>query len=197
MRRKLREILGNRGGFSLAETLMTVLILLMVTAVVAAGLPSAASAYDKVITGANAQLLLSTTTTRLREELGTATKISVLKAANDDPYPTIIKYTDTDGIRAQIYMNVTDDETKVNDGVYLKQYKSDTETEVRADKRLISEAASNKDRKNESKILHVLYDRVDYNETLGAVTFYNLRVIDGENVLTSLETFTVKVIALS
>ena len=63
-------------GFSLAETLMAVLILLMVSAVVAAGMPMAKNAYDKAIDAANAHTLLSTTVTMLRSELGDATYIS-------------------------------------------------------------------------------------------------------------------------
>ena len=62
----------RQGGFTLAETLMAVLILLMVTSVVAAGLPAAVSAYQKVVDRANAQIQLSTTVSRLREELGSA-----------------------------------------------------------------------------------------------------------------------------
>ena len=59
-----------RRGFTLAETLVTVLILLLATAIVAAGLPAAVRAYHDVVDAANAELLLSTTMTALREELG-------------------------------------------------------------------------------------------------------------------------------
>ncbi len=67
----------NNAGFSLAETLMAVLILLMVSAVVAAGMPMAREAYEKAVDAANAQTLLSTTMTLLRSELGEAQNISV------------------------------------------------------------------------------------------------------------------------
>ena len=49
---------------------MAVLILLLATAVVAAGLPAAIRAYHDVVDAANAEVLLSTTMTALREELG-------------------------------------------------------------------------------------------------------------------------------
>ena len=52
--------LNSRTGFTLAEVLITVLILLMITAVVAGGMPVAANAYYKVVDAANAQVLLST-----------------------------------------------------------------------------------------------------------------------------------------
>ena len=55
-------------GFTLAETLLAVLILLMVSSIVAAGIPSARRAYEKVVLASNAEVLLSTTITTLRHE---------------------------------------------------------------------------------------------------------------------------------
>ena len=69
--------LKRAAGFTLAETLMTVLILLMVSAVVAGGMPAAMNAYHKAVDAANAQLLLSTTVNALRDELSTAWDVEV------------------------------------------------------------------------------------------------------------------------
>ena len=69
--RKLKE----KVGFTLSETLITVLILLMVSAIVAGGVPAAANAYFKVIDAANAQLLLSETVMKLRSELAVAADV--------------------------------------------------------------------------------------------------------------------------
>ena len=69
--------LKRAAGFTLAETLMTVLILLMVSAVVAGGMPAAMNAYRKAVDAANAQLLLSTTVNALRDELSTAWDVEV------------------------------------------------------------------------------------------------------------------------
>lgn len=65
----------RKAGFTIAEMLIAVLILLMVSAVLAAGVPVAVNAYNKVIDAANAQLLLSTTVTRMEEELSTAVEV--------------------------------------------------------------------------------------------------------------------------
>ena len=73
MRRKLL----SRRGFTLAELMMTVLILVMVTAVVASGVPLAANAYSRVVDTANAQVLLSTAMTALRGALSTARNVSM------------------------------------------------------------------------------------------------------------------------
>lgn len=67
--KKISRKMNKKAGFTLAEALVVILILLMVTMIVAAGLPAAQRAYDKVVSSANAQVLLSTTVTRLREEL--------------------------------------------------------------------------------------------------------------------------------
>ena len=67
----------NKNGFTLAETLLAVLILLMVSGIVATGIPVARNAYEKVVLAANAQLLLSTTVAELRDEIGTAWDVEV------------------------------------------------------------------------------------------------------------------------
>ncbi len=74
MKRLLRK-LKRTSGFTLTETLAVVIILLLVSGVVAAGMPVAANAYTKVVDSGNAQVLLSTVKTALREELSTATEI--------------------------------------------------------------------------------------------------------------------------
>ena len=72
----LRRKLKSKVGFTLTELLLTTLILLMVSSVVAVGVPTAANAYFKVIDAANAQILLSTTVTRLKSELSLASYVS-------------------------------------------------------------------------------------------------------------------------
>ena len=74
---KLKKRLKNQAGFSLAETLLAVLIMLLVSVIVANGIPVARNVYNNVIVGANAQVLLSTTVTALRNELGTAKDIDI------------------------------------------------------------------------------------------------------------------------
>lgn len=73
MFRKLKE----KRGFTLGETLVAVLILLMVVGVIGGAIPAAGKAYVKVVDGANAQILLSTAMTVLRDELSTASDIKV------------------------------------------------------------------------------------------------------------------------
>ncbi|MCR5664859.1 MAG: hypothetical protein K6G17_08335 [Oscillospiraceae bacterium] len=105
MRNTVKKKAASRAGFTLAEALITLLIVLMVSAIVAAGLPAAQRAYEKVVDGANAQLLLSTTVTCLREELGAAVEVepaedgkSVSYVSGVTGYPSVIGNS-TEGIQ--------------------------------------------------------------------------------------------------
>ena len=92
--RKIKIKGKAQSGFTLVEMLMTVLILSMVSAVVAGGLPMAVNAYTNVVNTANAESLLSTAMTRLRDELGTASHVT--------PEENGISYRRSDGSAAKI-----------------------------------------------------------------------------------------------
>lgn len=95
----------SSAGFTLAETLMAILILMMVSVIVANGVPAARNAYDKVVVGANAKVLLSTTISALRDELSTALpppgqdRIDV-----DSVNKSITYFSADDGATAKIYL---------------------------------------------------------------------------------------------
>ena len=71
--RKLLKKSNCRAGFTLAETLVAVVILVLISA---AALPAAMNAYRNAVDAANAQVLLSTTVNALRSELSTAWNVS-------------------------------------------------------------------------------------------------------------------------
>ena len=96
----------NQSGFTLAETLMAVLILLLVSTIVATGIPVARNAYEKVILGANAQAMLSNAITNLRDELGTAWEVNDEKDASGGK--TVISYFNANtGAKAKISLATT------------------------------------------------------------------------------------------
>lgn len=76
--KKIAKKLSSRHGFTLAETLICVLILLMVCGIVGAAMPAASAAYTRVVDAANAQVLESTAITALRSELSTATSVELV-----------------------------------------------------------------------------------------------------------------------
>ena len=76
MKRILKKKLNNE-GFSISEMLIAIAIMLMVTSVVAGGIPVAIRAYTNITDTADCELLLSTALSDLRDELSTARNISV------------------------------------------------------------------------------------------------------------------------
>lgn len=80
-----KSIKRLKEGFTLAETLIAILILLMVSGLMAQGIPMAFNAYKKVSLAANANVLLSTTITELRDRLAYSKEIEV---TNKDVYFT-------------------------------------------------------------------------------------------------------------
>ena len=71
-------------GFTFTETLVSLLIIVLLTALVASCIPVAINAYKQVMNASNAQMALSTTTSALRNELGLAVDVKV--AANGSLY---------------------------------------------------------------------------------------------------------------
>lgn len=168
MKKSLRSRLKNRSGVTLAETLIAILILLMVTAIVAAGIPAAVEAYDDIVTSANAQVLLSTTMTRLRDELGTATEIAVSDNA--------VTYVSASGSKSVIYI--------ADDGIYLREY-ADITSAAEFNRLLVSREAANRN-------LHTSYESCEYSG--GAVVIRNLAVKNGGKTMVGAETFEIKIL---
>ena len=180
MRKVLNNKLRKRSGFTLAEVLMAVLIVAMVSAVVAAGIPSAVNAYHKITDAANADLLLSTTMTRLRDQLGTAKIVDV-----DTQSGTIIFRT-PGGTRSILTLV----ESGTNAGIWLQEYDDIVSDANRGDYHhlLVSDEAA-------SRYLHVTYELGDYDATNGIVTFTNLAVKKGSETVSSIPEWKVRILA--
>ncbi len=72
IKEKLKQKLNSRSGFTLTEMLLATIILLLVSLIVATGIPVAREAYEKVVLASNADIILSTTISSFRNELGMA-----------------------------------------------------------------------------------------------------------------------------
>jgi len=158
--------LRNNAGFSLAEMLLAMLILLLATGIVAGGIPAAANAYYKAVDGANAQILLSTTKTCLRDELALASEIKV----SDDQ--KTVSYTGADGRTYEIYNT---NNTEGVQGIMVK------DTSVNGTEHfLVSSAAA-------TPSLHAVYDKISYDDDKGIVTVFGLKVMRKDVTIISLE----------
>ncbi len=69
--------INNKSGFTMGEVLVATIIMLLVSAIVAAGIPAAARAYKKSLRIANSEVLMSTALSTLRNELSTAKDIEI------------------------------------------------------------------------------------------------------------------------
>ena len=179
----------NRGGFTLAETLIAVLILTMVAGIVAGGIPAARNALDKAVDASHSQLLLSTTMTSLRNELAMASSITCASEPDDDDESVaedpaavearkIISYVDSSGAVCTLQ--------SMDDGIYVtKEASPDISSGVyhpRIPPRLlVSEQAATKN-------LYAAFTSASYNN--GIVKIEGLKVCkkqgDSELVLSDL-----------
>ena len=110
MSREIEQTNNSSGGFTLAETLLAVLILLMVSTIVANGIPAAKSAYENVVLAANAEVFMSTSISTLRNEIATAKDIKVDGTTVSYFNPTRGTYSrivldSSSGIQLQRYYN--------------------------------------------------------------------------------------------
>ncbi len=154
----------NTRGFTLAETLITLLILLMVASIVAGGIPSAARAYTSAMDAANAHALLSTTVNALRSELSTAWNVRLENEG--DSGKAIVYFNANTGAESKIYCEGND--------IMLLKYSDQEEVDHDAHP-LVSDAASLKAEK-----FSVSYTDVGFDKEKGIVSFSGLAVSKGE-----------------
>lgn len=163
-----RAVRRTSPGFTLAETLVTVLLLLMVSSIVAAGIPVARNVYERVLVSANAEVLLSTSVSALRNELGTARSISVADGKS------ISYYSSDTGSYSRIYPDENNDEKP--GVILLQEYLGLPQEEgepaagqaAPAPRQLITDAAATGD-------LYITYDSASVTED-GIVEIRGLRV---------------------
>ena len=160
--------LKNSAGFTLAETLITVLILLMVSSVVAGGVPAAANAYRKAVDAANAHVLLSTTVNALRSVLSTAWGVS----ANNSE---LSYYSARTGAKTKIYN--TDSTIMVQDYLEYGESQSQSENTDNTDDRLQHSLVVRSGEKDLDQF-HVQFKSVKVEDDI--ITFETLGVYRGE-----------------
>ena len=189
--------LNQQNGFSLAEMLVAILILLMVSSVVAGGVPAASNAYSKAVDAANAQVLLSTAATALRDELGTAKNVSIEGT-------TIRYYSADNGNYSELTVDGSDEKKPV---ILLTSYLGEkirnSTTDLSAGSgaattygagaktvqwELVSQAAI-------TKKLGLTYKSVSFSN--GIITFTELKVLKNLNTLAKLDTLEIKVISMA
>lgn len=165
----------NSAGFSLAEALVTVLILLMVSAIVAAGMPAAREALQKAVDAANAQTLLSTTATALRAELCEAADVKTDAAGQVESF----RSTRTNASTALL--------SPTDGSIQIWDYSNVTGADATTPRPLVS-AALSKSR------LRTAFDSITYDSASGIFTVENLRVERGSTSIAELGDYSIKTV---
>ena len=168
---RLRMRLKNNKGFTIAELLITVLILLMVSSVVAAGMPSAVNALGKVVDAAHAESLFATTYTALRDELSTAIPNRTITASGKS-----ITYTDSDGIVSKI-------ESK-DDGIYITKPAA---AESGNERLLISKVAATEN-------LYMTFQNIKYSSGIVEITDLAVNNSKTGNTVNNLEKVMIRIV---
>ena len=182
--RKPRNKGRSRRGFTLAETLVAILILLMASAIVAGGIPAATRAYEKVVTASNAEVLLSTTISTLRNELGTAQSLKTPDPTGDAATGTLITYYNPSrGASSRIYVD-----TSTHQIMFQRYYSEAGFMADYAPAPLIPEKTATGD-------LYVTYTSVVYSG--GILTFRGLSVnrTSGATGLAARDYFSIRIIS--
>ncbi|MBO5640442.1 MAG: hypothetical protein J5916_11090 [Oscillospiraceae bacterium] len=178
MMKTLMRKLKNKSGVSLAEMLITILILLMVSSVVAGGVPVAVRAYQNAVDAANAYSLLSTTVNALRSEFSTAWGVDVLDKN------TVVYYSARTGAKTKLY--IEDGIIMVKD--YLQFDTSDNDALLKPSENkpygLVTKTGGEK-----KDILHVSCELAvpssDSGEPAAYIEFNNLEVYKEKTPITS------------
>lgn len=185
MKKHLFNAMRDKRGFSLGEMLATVMILVLAAGMLAAGVPLAANAYRSVVETANAQVLLSTTMTALRTELGSAQTVETQAAGELGK----ITYYSIDTMTTQI-ANYKESGDVREAGIWFTPYitVNNNQPDYSHRRLLISAAAADG--------LYATYDSITYNEATKLFTIVNLRVMKpgSEEPLAQTGTFTVRVV---
>ena len=110
-------------GFSLTEALVTLAILVMVSTIMATAVPAAYKAYQRLVDASNAHLLLSTTSTRLRDELSVADPATIVTdAATLADTSALVRYESLEtGFETTLKFGVPDGATDDQEVLYLEE----------------------------------------------------------------------------
>lgn len=156
---RMRRIHARR-GFTLTETLIAVAILIILTAILAGVVPIALRSYRDTVDGANAQLLLSTTMTALRDEL---TEASGIEASSEGSASVL--YESRRGCRTVIGNSA--------DGIVLREYPDPAEQPDGIERLLVSKQAA-------TARLHAEFATIRYDRTSGIVTIAGIVIKNRE-----------------
>ena len=94
---------------TLAEMLISILLLLLVTASIGGAMPSIVAVYTKAMDAGNAEMLTSTAINKLRDELDLCRAVKSFTGAEEQKEKTLLAYTDKNGYECSIVLTGLED----------------------------------------------------------------------------------------
>ena len=116
------NILRSQKGFSLTELLVTLVLVGLITTAVAGGIGMVARSYTKVVDRADAEQLLSTTVSRITDELSFAEPYSATKPVNAPDGKTVEFVSGLTGMRVRITAKGTGEGASAADSLHMYYY---------------------------------------------------------------------------
>lgn len=132
--REMRRKLHNTNGFTLSETLMTVVLIGLITMAMAGGIVAAKNVYQRISLRADAQTLLATTVSAVTEDLSSVSSCDALQSSGSSQQEvTLIQSGTPTGSNAFFYAGDRGYEMQYQNGPYQgsgKDEASDTQKEI-------------------------------------------------------------------
>lgn len=88
--RRLRDKIHSEEGFTLSETLMTVVLIGLITMAMAGGIVAAKNVYQRISLRADAQTLLATTVSAVTEDLSSVSSCDALQSSGSSQQAVIL-----------------------------------------------------------------------------------------------------------
>ena len=124
--RRLRDKIHSEEGFTLSETLMTVVLIGLITMAMAGGIVAAKNVYQRISLRADAQTLLATTVSAVTEDLSSVSSCDAMQSSGSSQQavtlirdgnpvePTAFFYAESRGYRMQYRNGIYGNGASVN-----------------------------------------------------------------------------------
>ena len=117
--RRLRDKIHSEEGFTLSETLMTVVLIGLITMAMAGGIVAAKNVYQRISLRADAQTLLATTVSAVTEDLSSVSSCDALQSSGSSQTETaLIQRGNPVGSNAFFYAESRGYRMQYRNGIY-------------------------------------------------------------------------------
>ena len=116
--RRLRDKIHSEEGFTLSETLITVVLIGLITMAMAGGIVAAKNVYQRISLRADAQTLLATTVSAVTEDLSSVSSCDALQSSGSSQTETALIQKGTPVSNAFFYAESRGYQMQYRNGIY-------------------------------------------------------------------------------